>query len=264
MKNKRKLLVLVGIVPLLMANSPMPELTDFEYFSYTLEQDEYTCENNILSFELTNETDYFFTSLEYRNDDYSFSTFYPLLEDGFIVPPNEKAKINVELEEPITFEDKLYLEVRGEDFDFDNESTLTINTIKSTYDKTNNLSTVSINFDLYRGQTNMIYGAIFYYKDSSEQTFNATQIRNIDNPRPKNTKNYDFSFEIKGDTTKISASDLKNEIIIMNSYYSDMFGYSDILLIVLPAILIGILIFVVVLIVVLIIIYRYKSQIKKS
>ena len=264
MKNKRKLLILVGVIPLLMANSPMPELTDIEYFSYTLEQDEYTYENNILSFELFNETDYFFTSLKYSNDDYSFSALYTLLENGFIVPPNEKVKIRLQLDEPITFKDKLYLDVRGEDFDFDNESTLTINTIESTYDKTNNLSTVSINFDLYRGQTNMIYGAIFYYKDSSEPTFNATQITNIDNPRPKSTKNYDFSFEIKGDTTKISASDLKNEIIIMNSYYSDMFGYSDILLIVLPAILIGILIFAVVLIVVLILISRYKSQIKKS
>ena len=264
MKSKRKLLVLVGLIPLLMANSPMPELTDVEDFSYILEQDEYTCENNILSFELTNDTDYFFTYLKYRNDDYSFSASYPLLENGFIVPPNEKVKINIPLEETIALEDKLYLDVTGEDFDFDNESTLTINTIESTYDKTNDLSTVSINFDLYRGQTNMIYGAIFYYKNSSEQTFNATQITNIDNPRPKSTKNYDFSFEIKGDTTKISASDLKNEIIIMNSYYSDMFGYSDILSIVLPAILIGILIFAVVLIVVLILIFRYKSQIKKS
>ena len=257
MKNKRKLLVLVGVIPLLMANSPMPELTTVENFSFTLEKSEYVCENSILSFELTNDTDYFFTFLKYGNDDYGFSGSYPLLSNGIIVPPNEKVKINIPLEESIALEDKLYLDVTGEDYDFDNESTLTINKIESTYDKTNNLSNVSVNFDLYRGQTNMIYGAIFYYKNSSEQTFNATQIT-------KSTKNYDISFEIKGDTTKINASDLKSEIIIMNSYYSDMFGYSDILSIVLPAILIGILIFAVVLIVVLILIFRYKSQIKKS
>ena len=174
MKKKKALLILPILLPLLMANSPSPD----QLYTTTYEQvvQDFTVEDNILTFECDNNSDYFLRGFEISDTDnnnlvsgnrYSFY--------GYFIPPYKSAKISLELEEyeiqDVLESDELI--VTHYCYDYSQPESFISNFSYSflSYDAETNMTTVDIDFKFVDLDNFSLYTVLFYFYDPSLDSY---------------------------------------------------------------------------------------------
>ena len=88
--NKKLLPIIICLTPLLLSNAPAPDTKVSYEETFLLSKEEFTLSDNILSFNFTNSSKYYITSLK-LNDNYIFDFYY----FGMIIPPSKTTSIQV-------------------------------------------------------------------------------------------------------------------------------------------------------------------------
>lgn len=222
MKKKKALLILPILLPLLMANSPSPD----QLYTTTYEQvvQDFTVENNILTFKCDNNSNYFLRGFEISDSDnnnlisgYRYS-FY-----GYFIPPYKSAKISLELEEyevqDVIESDELIVTHYCYDYSQPESFISHFSYSFLSYDAETNLTTIEIDFKFLDLDNFALNTVLFYFYDPSLDSYAYGETW-LDNSRfDDDTGNYHETVQFPGNYENINNYSLNYLFTIKNDSY---------------------------------------------
>lgn len=246
--NKKLLPIIICLTPLLLANAPAPDTKVSYEETFLLSKEEFTLSDNILSFNFTNSSKYYITSLK-LNDNYIFDFYY----FGMIIPSSKTTSIQVNnFQEKI--KDNNEVKVLGKDFSISFSKVSNININSANYDSDTNLTTLSITYDFTYLDNISLQGIYFYFYLEDSNSYYASK-SDLSNYKKEETTSFTSTFQFLNDV-----SYLKNEDLNFFIGTLDNRSNNNLLTII---IVIGVIIFVLVVSLLIFILYKISFHQKK-
>lgn len=221
MKKKKALLILPILLPLLMANSPSPD----QGYTTTYEQvvQDFTVENNILTFECDNNSNYFLRGFEISDSDNNLITGNRYDFYGYFIPPYKSAKISLELEEynvqDVIESDELIVTHYCYDYSQPESFISYFSYSFLSYNAETNITIIDIDFDFVDLDNFALNTVLFYFYDPSLDSYVYGETW-FDNSRfDDDTGNYQKTIQIPGNYENINNYSLNYLFTIRNDSY---------------------------------------------
>lgn len=199
--NKKSLIVFIFLIPFLMANSPAPDTKISYENTITLTKDQFHIENDIISFNLENNTKYFLTSL-----DLNHVTILNIFDYGYIIPPYQNCQISID-NTKVEIKDENQIDMYGKDFSISTSQVSNLKINSATYNKLSKITSLDITYNFNYLDSIKLHAVYFYYKVDETNLYYAS-ISYLPNNLKQGINTINTILHFENDITTLTSNDL--------------------------------------------------------